>query len=273
MKSICIVALLCAAGLGCLTPQPAGAAKPWVLYDDFSSTFLNPDRWPDTNLERSRLAVGGGLALTARDWGGTVSDSGRQSFSWSDAITRSSSVTQFRALVKILAVENTGCAANSTPTRSRARLLASFFNTGGRATGSQFGDVLAQVNVYRDSNSLDAPGVLQVNASAFVCSSADCSTSSGIGATASLGTVSVGQNVLLQIEWDKAAKTLTFSRDQGASTATIPYGNLDDHTEPGNPFKIMALRNEVANCASGPRALGYISARFDSVAVNKVAKP
>ena len=204
MKSICCVALLCAAGL---TPQSAGAAEPWVLYDDFSSTFLNPDKWPDANLERSRLSVGGGLALTARDWGGTASDSGRQSYSWSDAVTRSGPVSQFRALVKILAVENTGCAANSSPTRSRARLLASFFNTGGRTTGSQFGDVLAQVNVYRDSNSVDAPGVLQVNASAIVCSSADCSTSSGIGDTASLGAVNVGQNVLLQIEWDKAVNS------------------------------------------------------------------
>ena len=197
MKSICIAALLCAAGLTGLTPQPARAAEPWVLYDDFAPTFLNPDKWPDTNLERSRLAVGSGLVMTARDWGGTASDSGRLSYSWSDSITRSGPVTQFRALVKILAVENTGCAANSTPTRSRARLLATFFNTGGRATGSQFGDVLAQVNVYRDSNSVDAPGVLQVNASAIVCSSADCSTSSGIGATASLGTVNVGQSVLL----------------------------------------------------------------------------
>ena len=270
MKSFSILALLCAAGLAGL---PAQAAEPWVLYDDFSSPFLDPVKWPDANLERSRLAVGGGLVMTERDWGGTGSDSGRLSFGWSDAITRSGPVTQFRALVKVLAVEATGCAANSSPTRSRARLLATFFNTGGRATGSLFGDVLAQVNVYRDSNSPDAPGVLQVNASATVCNIADCSTGSAIGGTVSLGTVSVGQSVLLQMEWDKLAKTLVFSRDQGASTATIPYGSLDDNTEPGNPFKSMALRNEVANCASGPRALGYISARFDSAAVNKAAKP
>ena len=96
---------------------------------------------------RAGNALSGGDDIFSRS-GGTASDSGRQSYSWSDAITRSGSVTQFRALVKILAVENTGCAANSTPTRSRARLLASFFNTGGRTTGSQFGNANSTINEY-----------------------------------------------------------------------------------------------------------------------------
>src|SRR5437867_2255589 len=80
----------------------------------------------------------------------------------------------------------------------------------------------AQDYLNRASNAADAPGVLRVVANAFVCTNADCSTSSFVG-SALLGTANVGTSVLLQIEWDKAGKRFLFSRDNGAQTGEVHY--------------------------------------------------
>lgn len=251
---------------------PAMAAAPWVLFDDFSAP-IDPAKWPDVGMERARYISGGGLVLMQKDWGNTGTDSGRIVQSLSDTITNSTPVRQFRTNLRVLALENTGCAANPSPTRSRARIFMTFFNTGGRTAGSFTGDVYAQINVYRDSNSTDPAGVMQVTGSAGVCVASDCNTSTSIGSTLSLGTLNVGQNTLIQIDWDRATKTLYFTRDQGAAAGSLIYGSLSDAAEPGNTMKFVGTRNEVANCSSGPRPYGMIQARFDNTSVNKGAKP
>jgi hypothetical protein len=78
-------------------------------------------------------------------------------------------------------------------------------------------------------------------------------------------------NTLLQIEWDRVNNRFLFSRDQGVATA-VPY-TVNDSADPGNSFKSVGTRTDVANCASAPRAFGFIDARFDNVAVNSTAKP
>lgn len=274
-KKIGALALALAAACG-----SAAAAEPYVVYDDFNTSFLDPSKWTANNQERRRNVESNVLRLTQRDWGGVSGASGRVGSSWGENLSRGTAVTQLRSYVKVNALGMTGCAANPQPTRVRARLVTTYFNTGNRVTGSNVGDVLAQIFVYRDSNSSDAPGVMRVEGSLNVCTDSTCNLTTFLSGTGSLGTVNLGQYVLLQLEWDRALKQFTFTRDAGtanAASATISYNtqnlSLDDSAEPGNMFKSIGTRTDVANCTSNLQANGYIDAQFDTVAVNKTAKP
>ncbi len=249
---------------------PAAALEGYVPYDKFGTTQLDPVRWSDA--ERSRMLVAGTLRLVQRDWGPTTSDAGTTGNSWSDSLTRGGRVTQLRAAVRVGVIDMTGCINNATPTLVRARVMGTFFNSGNRSPGSNVGDVFAQMYLSRASNSVDAPGVLRVEGRVLMCTSSDCNNATPIGSTVALGTAQAGVYTFLQIEWDKANKQFLFSRDKGVATP-LPYNDIDDSADPGNPFKSVGTRTDVANCASGPRAFGYVDARFDNVQVNASAKP
>lgn len=257
---------------------PVAAVEPWVLYDDFAVS-LSPEKWPSKNIERYRQVESNVIRLAQGDWGEMNSNSGTVGNSWSNAIARGTAVTQLRSFVRVNEVSLNGCAANLTPSRVRARVLGTFFNTGNRTTGSNVGDVLAQVFLYRDANSTDPAGTLRVSGSVLLCTDSTCNQGTTIGSTGSMGTATLGQNVLLQIEWDRVAKQFTFIRDAtgGAPvTAVVSYNTntiaLDDSAEPGNMFKTVGTRTDVANCAAGS-VRAFISAQFDNVSVNKTAKP
>jgi hypothetical protein len=250
---------------------PASALENYVLYDNFQATALDPARWLEG--ERSRTIGSNNLRLVHRDWGSTANDSGSTTGpSWSETLARGGAVTQLRATLKVNAIDLTGCVANGTSTNVRARVIGSFFNTGNRSPGSNFGDVLAQVWVVRHSNSVDAPGVLRVEGWVGVCTSSDCNSSVQVGTNVPLGTVTVGSNIVMQVDWDRANKQFLFSRDKGATTA-VSYAGLDDSADPGSVFKNVSTRVTLANCASGPRTYGFIDARFDNVQVNTAGKP
>lgn len=262
--SVLAFAALAAAG-------QASALESYVLYDNFQATALDPVRWFEG--ERSRTIGSNNLRLLHRDWGSTASDSGAlPAQNWSETIARSASVTQLRTTLKVNALEVTGCGPNPTASSVRARVIGSFFNSGNRTSGNQIGDVLAQVWAVRASNSADAPGVLRVEGWVGICTASDCSTTTQIGTNVPLGTVNVGTNVTMQVDWDRANKQFLFSRDKGATTP-VSYAGIDDSADPGTVFKNVSTRITVANCASAPRTTGYIDARFDNVQVNTAAKP
>jgi hypothetical protein len=248
----------------------ASALESYALYDNFQATALDPVKWQDG--ERSRTTFSNTLRLVQRDWGSTTSDTGNPGISWSESLARVGPVAQLRATLKVVAIDMTGCAANPSATGVRGRVMGTFFNSGNRASGSNVGDVFAQVYATRYSNSADAAGVLRVEGWLGMCTASDCSTATQIGTTAALGTVNVGTAVLLQVDWDRADKQFLFSRDKGTATP-VSYVGIDDSADPGSAFKSVGTRTTVASCASGPRAFGYIDARFDNVAVNATAKP
>jgi hypothetical protein len=248
----------------------AMAQEAYILYDDFQLPPIDSARWLDT--ERSRIVNGEALSMALREWGGTSSDFDRVGLTWGENITRAWPVTQLKVNLRVNSVEVIGCAANPASSRARARLIGSFFNTGVPTPGSLVGDVMAQIYVLRDSESTDPPGILKVEGNAFVCNASDCATSMLIGATQSLGTVAVGQSIVLQLEWDKVAKRFTFLRDNGAQSAFVNY-TVSDRIAPGNSFKQLGLRTDLENCASGPRVYGAIDVRYDNVSVNAKARP
>lgn len=263
---LAVIALLAAP---CVVSTAASAAETFVVYDEFLSATLDPARW--SAVEYTRKIEGNAMRLVQRDWGPTTSDAGTQTRYWNENVTRSVPMTQFRAVLRVNAMDMTACPANGAAANVRARILGTFFNTGTRVAGNGVGDVFAQISLSRASNSADAPGVLRVDALVAMCTSPDCLASTFIGNSVPMGTVNVGTNILVQMEWDRANKRFLFSRDKGAPIEA-PY-TQDDSAEPGVPFKYVGTRTTVPSCASGPRAFAHIDARADNAAVNASAKP
>lgn len=246
------------------------AVEGYTLVDNFESGLLDGGLWADQ--ERIRAISGSTARLLQRDVGSRTDNSGGTYFTWNTPMTRPTPATQLRAVVRVNAIDVVGCTANTAyTTQARARLTGSFFNTGARTLGSFYGDVLAQVSVSRASNSTDGTGVLRVRGNAFVCSDADCNVSASIGSTVDLGTVSVGQDVTLAVEWDRALKTFTFIRDNGAASGSLTY-TVSDSNEPGNDRKAFGTRTDMADCAANESSAA-IDATFDTFSVNSKAKP
>lgn len=248
----------------------AAAAEPYAGYDNFAATQIDRSKW--SALERVREVRNGQLNLVFREVGGTGSDSGVFANGWTEDLTLQNRVTQIRARVRVNALEVSGCAANASASFARARLLGTFFQTGVPVPGSFTGDVMGQIRIGRFSNSADAPGVLRVQANAFVCGDASCGVVSLLGSTQDLGTTTAGANVELQMEWLPALKKFVFVRDGGAFQAEVPY-TLSDSASPARPLMQLSTRTELANCASGPQTTSLVDASFDNVAVNANARP
>lgn len=247
----------------------AHALEPFKSYDTFNAAPISPLRWVDG--ERSRSIKGGMLNLVQRSYGSNAADTGYTPYTWNENLLDAATVTELRAKITVNALEVNPCAANATVGNSRARLLLTGFNSGTPTPGSEVGDVMAQVRAIRFANSTDPAGVLQVQANLFTCTVADCSSSTLIGTTQSLGTLTFPGATTLTIQWDKANHQVKYSRDAGAFTATIPYTGTDS-VPAAVPVAQLSTREEIASCTAG-RVTGYVDASFDNVQVNQSAQP
>ena len=253
-----------------LVGSSAGALENLSIYDRFSAPSIDATRW--SSLERTRQLKLSALNHVQRDMGPTGSDAGGLSTNFTTNLSDPSRITQIKATLTVNALDVNNCAANPGYNSSVvARLIGSFFNTGTPSSGNQTGDMLALVTLSRGANSALPPGVVDVGGSVVVCQNSDCSVTSGVGQFTGLGTANLGQAVTLQLEWDKAAKTFTAVRD-ATTTAVVTY-TQSDKAAPGNNFKQVSTRTNLASCQSAPRTLGSIDASFDSIAVNRSAAP
>lgn len=251
-----------ALGLGL---SAAYAQETYVTYDAFNSPQLDTSRWSG-GAERARFVDAGALLLGMREMGGKSGDSGRTGLSWGEDLTRPSAVGALRATFNASAASVTDCAGNPQTSRMRARLIGTFFNTGRPAPGSYVGDLMAQIYLLRDSGSTDAADTLRVEANAFVCTASDCSTSTLVGTTQSLGTVTLGTPVTLQMRWDKANRSIVFARS-GLAAVSVPYGSLGDSIQPARPLQAIGLRADLENCSLNP-VVGSMTVRVDNVATS-----
>ncbi|MBT9594987.1 MAG: hypothetical protein IV094_03220 [Vitreoscilla sp.] len=262
MTRIALLTGLIAASL----PLAALAAKP-PLYDDFSGAEIERSRWFET--EAWRYTSGGTLHMGRWLYGGTAADSGLVLESFNTTISNNAAPKAFAATIKVTDIAtNEGCSFNPSPSQSRARLIAAYFNVrpGGPVPNDQTGDVIAQIRLIRASNSVDPAGVLQVDGTLVECTNANCSNGNTL-AFADLGTVATGTPVTAQIEWSKANNLFRFIRDKTQIVdATYTAG---DGTSPAVPFVNLSLRNEAANCFSAQRTKTGIAAEFDNVRITQ----
>ena len=235
------------------------------LYDNFSGPQIDRAKWFES--EAWRFDDGKQLNLARWLYGGTASDTGVTAETFALNMPDSTAPKAVSAVIAVTdAATIEGCAANTTPSYARARLIAAYFNVraGGPIPGDRTGDVLTQIRVGRTSNSADAPGVLRVQGVVSSCSNADCSVSAGMY-SADLGTTTVGTPVTAQIDWDKKNNLFRFTRDK-STVVTTPYTEADDQL-PVGPFVQVSIRNETANCLSGAKAKSGVAATFDNVSI------
>lgn len=257
-----IVLLSTCLGLSAVSAQ---AAKQ-KYYDDFSGTTLDDNRWDDGETWR-QIDAKGRLIMGRYSFGGTTSDTGTVLDSFSLHQHKAAPVTTLGASITVNDVQvGETCAANTSPSTARARVIGWYFNTrvGGPVAGDRTGDVFAQVRVGRASNSTDASGVLRIQGVVGTCSNSDCSSSSLIGTVQDLGTAALNQTVVAQVVWDKANKRFLLSHD-GQAPAAVAYTDSDS-TPPEEAINMVGLINNTANC-SAARVRAGLSATFDNVVI------
>jgi hypothetical protein len=259
---------LASVGLDLLAASAAARAlEPLKIYDRFATAPINGNLW--TNAERSSQVKGGQLLMSERLYSRKTDDTGEYFEVFRTTVSNPTAVTEMKATVTVDALEVNACAANATTGSSRARVSGSYFNAGTPVAGSGVDDILGVARVIRFSNSTDPAGTYQVQGQIIHCLDEECNASTVVQ-TVSLGTVTTGTPVTLEVQWDHANHQFIFTRDSNAPV-DAPY-TLADTQPPGEPYKDLDLRVDVANCTAAP-VTGYVNASFDNVFVNRSAAP
>ena len=249
---------------------PAQALEPFKIYDRFTDRAIDPARWSDN--EKIREIRGGAMRLMQRTYGLGNSDVGATPTNWHSNIAPvSTNMTAIKATITVTALETNACPSNPAVGDARARIIGSFFNTVATTGGSQLNDAIAQVRLFRASNSADPAGQLRVQGILSICTTADCNGATTVGNIVDLGTVMVGTPTTVAIQWDKPGKTFHFSRE-GVGTGTVAYADSDDFF-PSLLFRQVSTRVVVPACQSAPRVSGLVDALFDNVLLNRSAAP
>ncbi len=257
---------------------PARAVEPLQLYDDFNAALLNPDKWSgsqvvnDCQPEESVRQINGNirLRLTHRVYGSNASNSGAPACRFALNFSNPPAVTAIKATVKVKEVISTGCPANTSPTRARARLFGEFFNTGTPTPGSAVDDVVTFIALGRSSDSADPPDVLRVTAMVNHCLDADCDTTTQLDSL-DLGTAPVETDVVLKMQWDPDNNRFIFQRDSDPEVFSS-YA-VSDSASPGRNLKRLDISNNVARCIMPPRPQAWTKAAVDDVFANDSAVP
>jgi len=267
----CVVALVVLAGTS------VRALEPFARYDDFSSTTIDPVQWSGfeagggTEAIRGLDSALGELRMSHRAFGNTASNDGRTVSGLGVALLKNTAaITAVQAQVTALAAQVGQCPDNTTPTAGRAGVLyGAFFNTDTPTPGSAVNDVRAALFLSRGPT--DPSDVLHVWAQVFRCTNESCSQIDSFQQS-ELGTVTLGQQVQLQLEWDKPNQQFLFRREAQPKVA-ISYAPLADTAAPGKEFKDLAVVSLVDNCMTTPRPVSFVDAAFANVKVNQSAAP
>lgn len=276
ITSIVSLVVLAVCGLAVLGPDRAQATtEPFVLYEDWrTADHIRGDRWngfADSAQEFHRTVKGHKLSMHLRKEGATTSDVGtaplvhNRLFLASEAL-----VTQLAAEAKVTSAEVTGCAANPAPSSVRpvALTLIRFGDGPQNPPGVLTSDYLARLHVFRNSDSLDAPGLLRVAGLLVHCLDAACAGSTPVSLVVFPDPVPVGKKVTLQLVWDSANNQFLFGVD-GSMLAT-PYPAAANARPSSGPIADVRQNAVLANCTVG-RTFADGGAEVGEVSTNAAA--
>lgn len=257
--------------LAATAAMPVAAAEGYAIWDNFDgATQIAPTRW--VGMERRRLVESGAMRVVQRDLGNQSGNTGALNSSWDSQLSsKTSAITQMRAVVTVDDIDATACGTNPVGSTVEARLVGLFFNAGPGVPTSLVNDVGAKVRILRDSNDTDGPNVVSVEGQVFQCTVADCNANDLILGSVSLGTATLGEAVQLRLEWDPANNRFNFFRGSNP-VARVPYA-VSDALPPYYTLRAIGTKTSMANCFGGNRTEGRISAKFDKVSVNASAAP
>jgi len=251
----------------CTQAAHAQALESMATYDNFNVPSLDMNKWLEG--ERMRANSDGGLNMRVAEVGQRHTDVGITNAGWSLPLARTARVSQLKATITVNGFEVVGCASNTTPSAARARLIGTFFNTGNPIDNSRVGDMLAQVEIARRSNSTDPEGILRITGTLHVCEDVECDIARQVGTSVPLGTVALGMPVTVSLEWDKVGKRFVYGRD-GTESGTIAYTQTD-YTQTSRGLKALNVSARPANCTTGATK-AVMDARFQQFQVNTTGR-
>jgi len=269
-----ILRVLLIAILVSLFCYPAYSQESLVLYDNFRGKNIDPNKWQPKGvaeneiLEIKRFIKGNRLHLMERSYGGTEDNFGRIA-TGNRLAFQNPNVTAIKAKLKVKHFELVGCPSNPEPGLIRAgRLSGFFFNTVGveSTDNGAIDDVLASIEIFRHSNSLDPDDMLRIRGYVFWCSDEGCYSGEWLGIV-DLGPIMVGQFTKLQLQWDPDNDQFIFQRDNGHKRI-VTY-NVPDDFPPNISQKRIGISAFVPNCTEEPRTVGYAEVEIKNVFVNE----
>jgi hypothetical protein len=260
-----------------LASVPAPALEPLALYDDFSGSGIDPDKWVGSETGgQGREAVRGlkqhSLRLGYVGYCETTSDNADCESILELSFPNPAAVTAIQAVITPVQVVTAGCVSNSLFTFAAARLYGVFFNPGPRTPGSNLNDIVARIQVGRSSDSTDPANVLRVSARVYQCLDPDCFDGAQLYLQ-DMGTITIGQSTTVTMQWDQPTHRFLFQRDNQAAVVFSYALALSDVTPPGRPEKRIDAAVDVPSCTTTPRPQSLIQAFIDNVLVNQSAAP
>jgi hypothetical protein len=234
------------------------------VYDNFSGPNIDPSRWyvgyacsDPTTLECVRQIENGQLHMRVRAYGGRNSNAGTE-YGHDELFLSDAAVTDIAADVTILSDTMSPCVTSpGAGTHGDEEIYGRWFNDG---SGISSGDTTAFVGVSRSSdepaNELGAGAFIQYNGAVLNW--------------ISLGPVSVGERVRMELKWDKNNHRFLAYLTHLATSATVavvvPY-TLSDTVPAVFPGKALSVSAFPENCTGVP-TYADIEAEFNRVLVN-----
>lgn len=259
-----------------LLTGPAVSQAQWVLYDKFSGTLIDHEKWfgneatggpqnPTTEIAREIRA--GRLRMLLNQHGNDGSDSGTSGGQVRLQMTTPGGVIGMKAKVIVNQANSDECPANvSALVRGRAQVSGAIFNDGtSTGSGDRTGDIVAGVQKI-----LDTKLGMVIQPFLVRCTNSTCGSTAGINplAPASFVTTwSPGSVDTVSWLWDKTNNRVVYTSTTlvGKEVLEIAY-TADDSTPPVLDFKQLSLNHSAANC-TGTQTRTFMDASFDGVKV------
>ncbi len=236
------------------------------IYDDFNMPLIDPTRWTggvicwnSFTLECVRETHLGRLRLAGRTFGSKDSDEGIQYDTSYLRFRNPAAITSITTRLVVSKAHSVACVNNPEGSHSQAILIGHFFNTGGNSWEDDFQAMVFIEAPYWDpeapKNELTATGVL--------------STAGQYFAGADLGTLRVGEEVIVSLRWDRPNHRFIAGLKKLGAPPTVgfmPYSETEA-APPVYPLKEIGVRNFVPNCTDR-QTISSMTAYFDDVVVN-----
>jgi hypothetical protein len=263
------------------TAQPASAAASnWVLYDDFTSGIIDPTKWNgleegnSIGRETQRTATGGKLTLLERCYGYTNSNAGVPYEQQKLYFANGPNTKAIKATVKPVKFEAIGCADNTASTWAAARIMGYFFNTSLTSPTSGTNDVHALIGIFHDSSLNQDEDNATIKAMVRQCTDNNCNTAN-IMYEKTLGSIKIGQQAVLSMEWDHANHKFIFMLNKKIFSYKYNSASYPDNFPSYWKGKRLEASAQVANCIVTPemqRPTGLMQATFDDVYIKTLSQ-
>lgn len=248
-----------------------------VIYDNFSSPLINPDKWMgeeansgkilrDSFRQISRKA----LDMKIVGYSNTDSDTGSEIGTNSVIHTNGELVTDFMTTLTVKQFSVSACESNASGNFARARITAPLFNVGTPVPDSSVDDIYAQ---YRVIGAPEVSDTLKVVAFVQRCLDDGCSSTQELFKK-QVCTIGVAEPIKLRIKWNSANNTIVFyhAKESEDMQSDVYKYTFDDSVLAGVAWrKRLDVSMGLGNCTDTPRPSAMIEAVFDNVYVNESA--